>query len=1112
MAGAVLGLAGTVGAIDRTWTTDADFAAGSLTDVVVAGDAISLALDGVGTPDPSIPWWDTDWGQRRCIEITNPGTTALSEYQVAFTIDTATPIAGGRMVATGEDIRLIASDAATELDHWVEGPIDDAATRVWVQVDTLPVGASTICLYHDNPAASSTSDPLAPFTHTTPAARYVAVSETHAGQPIAVVSYVDGNVVSDGTTSVTLDEGDTHTFPGGAIHTPATVVTANGPIAVQGTGNNGDTYVPVAFAGTTFVIPTQRNTNRVSVYAPFADATVSVAHSGSTTSLSVPAGTSVSSAVDLTGSGAGVLTSDQPVLVTHQASGAFDAAVLVPATTEPLYGIRSTQHITGFVAAGSATVTESDGSATSIAAGASSTSNRTGGGSRGSGNATLTTVTSGGPIGAFQQADADGVESTSHWPASELNVQYRMPVLMDYAAIACTVQAAGSLDVDGNVTDCTGAGGAGFPGKALTGALAAGDLVSSTTGSTFHLYAEDDAHDDENNVLGPKQARQRAAQPPTAVVGSEESRYVASGDWTSDAHDAGCAADFGQLSWSPASQPAGADVRFQVGSAEAAAGPFTFLGPDGTGATFFTVAAGTDLAPVHDGDRFVQVRGELTSTSGVVTPVVDDVSVEATGRVTISAAVFGDVDADGVDGGADTDLGGVDVTLWRDDGDASFDPALDTAVETTSTASDGTAQFAPGPPGTYFVEADPDTIPVGHRTTPSTPNPAGPFVLAECGDAIGSIGFVPEQAVEVTVFSDVDADGVSAGDPLLDGVSVELWRDDGDGVFDDGLDVRAATAATVGGVAGFDVTPGTYFAWVRPDDAPSGHLSDATTANPTAAIVAVPSPASAVVTAEIGFQPVATLVGAAFVDADGDGGFGPGERPLVRLSIGVYEDDGDGAFDPATDTLVMTVFTGPDGAYTAAGLDPGSHWLVPADPAPEAAPIEPVLVETPSGRTARDLPFAPVTSITGVAVFDEDGVVDATSTPVTGLAIALIEDDGDGRYDPDLDRRVAVVTTGADGSFSFDQLSPGEYFVDPLGRTLLESLGVRLVGTAPFGPFAAGTADVVIAFDRSTVTLPATGGGAGSHRTVLASSVFVLVGLALVGSTRRRRDGDRLVG
>lgn len=1103
---AVLAVPSIAVAGDRTWTTDGDFAAGASTDLVIGGDAITVAIDGVGTPDASIAWWNTAWGQRRCLEVINNETTALTEFQISFEIDTATPVAGGRMSATGDDIRFIAADGLTELDYWVEGPIDDPATTIWVQTDTLPAGPSTMCMYYDNAGAPAASDIYTPFSYSTPQARYVAVSETQVNQPIAVTSYVDDNLISDGVTSVTLPAGGTHTFLG-AGHTAATVVTATGPIAVQGTGNNSDTYVPMAFAGTEFVVSSDRNANRVSVYAPFADAAVVIEHSGTTTNVTVPVGTSVSVAADVTSNTqSAVVTSDEPVLVTHQASGSYDALVVVPASDASLYGIRSSLHNTGFASDGTVVdVRESDGTTATISGDAGDAVNRGAGGVRGTGPAVIATPTSGGPIGSAQQADADGVESTAYWPRSEHNVVYRTPVNIDYIAFACPFQTTGGVDSDGTTLDCNGTGGTGFPGKALdsTGATA-GALYQSLDGTPFYVYAEDDANDDENNILGPKQARLATTNPPTLTIGAEQSRYLTAATWTSDLEDTGCGSFFGELSWNPVARPAGTGLAFQVATAASASGPFDFLGPDGTPGSDYVDGSGTALPTVHDGDRFIQVRANLTSSGDrLQAPTVTDVEVDWQTENGISGTLFADLDADGTIDTGDNGVGGVDVTLWRDQGDGTFDPGTDIDVTTVVSGGDGTYSFDNRPPGTYFVVADESQLPSGFRTPGTTPNPAGPLLLDDCEALTADFGWEPSRTITATVFSDLDGDGVRSPDDIaLAGVAVDLWLDDGDGIFDEATDDRVRIRATdATGTSVFDELPlGSYF--VDVSRTPAGHRDPATSANPAGPFVLVDGGGPLV---SIGFEPFGGLAGTAFVDDNGDGTMQSTEEPVGALFVGIYRDDGDGVFDTATDVIVTVVQTTPDGGYVAPNLDPGPYVLVPFDSPIPGVTIAPVFAAvTASGTTVADLPFERGGSISGAVIFDADGdgARDDGSTPLTGLPVFLHRDDGDNSFDPDDDPVVGVAVSGDDGGFRFEDLAAERYFVRVGTTTFLVDSGVRLIGENPLGPVEPGTADLLFAFDPRGVELPAT--GTGTLRLLAGAIIALLAGVMLLRLSRRR--------
>ena len=119
-----------------------------------------LVLAGMATA-PAVQaqdgWYDPDWGYRRAVTISNPGTSELTDYQVLVTLDASFDFT--RAGAEGDDIRFTAADGLTLLPFWIEEwePGDESAS-IWVQVPSVPAGDSTIYLYYGNPAASSASD------------------------------------------------------------------------------------------------------------------------------------------------------------------------------------------------------------------------------------------------------------------------------------------------------------------------------------------------------------------------------------------------------------------------------------------------------------------------------------------------------------------------------------------------------------------------------------------------------------------------------------------------------------------------------------------------------------------------------------------------------------------------------------------------------------------------------------------------------------------------------------------------------------------------------------------------------------------------------------------
>jgi len=78
------------------------------------------------------------------------------------------------------------------------------------------------------------------------------------------------------------------------------------------------------------------------------------------------------------------------------------------------------------------------------------------------------------------------------------------------------------------------------------------------------------------------------------------------------------------LSWT-ATTPVNTTVKFQAAASNNAAGPFNFVGPDGTAATFFTTT-GASLSQFN-GKRYLQYKAFLSTTDTSVTPTLSDVTV-----------------------------------------------------------------------------------------------------------------------------------------------------------------------------------------------------------------------------------------------------------------------------------------------------------------------------------------------------------------------------------------------------------------------------------------------------------------------------------------------------
>lgn len=110
--------------------------------------------------------------------------------------------------------------------------------------------------------------------------------------------------------------------------------------------------------------------------------------------------------------------------------------------------------------------------------------------------------------------------------------------------------------------------------------------------------------------------------------------YSESGNLISSTFDTGTSSNFGNISWLPTDQPpesgAGA-VRFQFATAalNTATTTWSYLGPDGTAASFYDISD-TNIATVHDSDRFFRYKVFLTTVSTTFTPNVSDAALTFT--------------------------------------------------------------------------------------------------------------------------------------------------------------------------------------------------------------------------------------------------------------------------------------------------------------------------------------------------------------------------------------------------------------------------------------------------------------------------------------------------
>jgi prepilin-type N-terminal cleavage/methylation domain-containing protein len=98
---------------------------------------------------------------------------------------------------------------------------------------------------------------------------------------------------------------------------------------------------------------------------------------------------------------------------------------------------------------------------------------------------------------------------------------------------------------------------------------------------------------------------------------------------------------FRTLSWNPTTQSLGTTLQFQLASSNNAAGPWLYVEPNGTPATFYTTSGGP-IGTMHDGNRYLRYQVFMNTIAPAVTPLLTDVAINfASGCIPSGSAFWG---------------------------------------------------------------------------------------------------------------------------------------------------------------------------------------------------------------------------------------------------------------------------------------------------------------------------------------------------------------------------------------------------------------------------------------------------------------------------------------
>jgi hypothetical protein len=109
-------------------------------------------------------WMDSASQYRQSITVTNGGS-ALTDYQISFTMDTATLITAGKMRNDCYDIRVTDYNGK-QIPYWVETGVNGcntAQTRIWTKIPSIPTPNNVLYVYYGNPQAVNGQSPKSVF-------------------------------------------------------------------------------------------------------------------------------------------------------------------------------------------------------------------------------------------------------------------------------------------------------------------------------------------------------------------------------------------------------------------------------------------------------------------------------------------------------------------------------------------------------------------------------------------------------------------------------------------------------------------------------------------------------------------------------------------------------------------------------------------------------------------------------------------------------------------------------------------------------------------------------------------------------------------------------------
>lgn len=412
----------------------------------------------------------------------------------------------------------------------------------------------------------------------------------------------------------------------------------------------------------------------------------------------------------------------------------------------------------------------------------------------------------------------------------------------------------------------------------------------------------------------------------------------------------------------------------------------------------------------------------------------------------IIGTVWHDLDGDGTMDPGEAGIPGATVILYDSDGNV---------VATTTSGPNGEYQFLGLPPGDYSVYVDPLTVPEAYREN-TTPDPL-PVTLPPGGTGVANFGFVGRGSIGDLVWKDTNGDGIyqplgadgilGTGDdePGLGNVQVVLTTPSG---------TLYATTAEDGSYLFAGLPPGSYTVNINPATVPSGY--GLTTGN--LPLIVNLAEGQDYLDADFGYRGTGSIGDTVWADMNASGTQDSGEAGIPGVDVWLFRDTNANGQVDASDVLLQTTSTDPNGIYRFDNLPPGDYVVFVNTSDPDMPPAysnttpNPLGVSLGAGETYNDADFGfgPYAAISGTVFRDRecDGLPQDPGDPGLGGVTIELRDSGG--------QVVATTVTDSNGDYLFLGVVPGNYVIHLVPETLPAGMVLSTANDLPVGATAGG--------------------------------------------------------